>query len=101
LFTVVYHYKIPIEKTRDYIQLEKQAIKIYLECGCSGVEIYRDAIYPARWMEINRFEDREHYQRVVGVVDEDPRMRELFEEFKSILGSEGGEAEKRLYYRMI
>jgi len=28
-------------------------------------------------------------------------MRELFEEFKSIIGSEGGEAEKRLYYRMI
>ena len=37
----------------------------------------------------------------IGVVDEDPRMRELFEEFKSIIGSEGGEAEKRLYYRMI
>ncbi|MCJ7574043.1 hypothetical protein MUO93_07255 [Candidatus Bathyarchaeota archaeon] len=72
MFIVVYHYKIPIKKTRDYVQLEKQAIKIYLECGCSGVEIYRDASYPARWMEINRFEDREHYPRVIGVVSRTP-----------------------------
>ena len=81
MFAVVYHYRIPLEKTHEYVHLEKQAIKIYLESGCSGVEIFRDADDPSRWMEINRFEDREHYERVIGVVDEDPRIRKLFEEF--------------------
>ena len=54
-----------------------------------------------RWMKINRFEDREYRQRLIGVIDEDSRMREFFEEFKSIFGSTGGETEKRLYYGMI
>ena len=42
-FVVVYQYKIPVEKTIDYISLEKQAIDIYLEAGCLDVGIYLDA----------------------------------------------------------
>lgn len=100
MFVVTYHYMMPMEKTKRYVMLEKQAIDIYLEHGCLAVEIYRDAKDPRRWMEINRFRDRAHYNEVIASVDEDPRIKPLFEEFIGLL-KEGEQPEKTTYYRMI
>jgi quinol monooxygenase YgiN len=91
---------MPAEKTKQYIMLEKKAIEIYLEHGCLAVEIYRDAKDPRRWMEINRFRDRTHYTEVIASVDEDPRIKPLFEEFIGLF-EEGNQPEKTTYYRMI
>jgi quinol monooxygenase YgiN len=101
MFVVVYHYLVPIEKTKQYILLEKQATKVYMEYGCLGVEIYRDAKDPRRWMEINRFRDREHYNEVIGTVDEDPRIKRLYDEFMSLFSAEEYQPEKKVYFRMV
>jgi len=101
LFVVVYHYQVPMEKTKQYIMLEKQATKIYMEHGCLGVEIYRDAKDPRRWMEINRFRDREHYNEVIGAVEKDTRLQRLYDEFTSLLIAEEAQPEKKVYFRMI
>lgn len=101
MFVVVYHYTVPMEKTKQYIMLEKQAIKVYTEHGCPGVEIYRDAKDPRRWMEINRFRDRQQYNEIIAAVDEDPRIRPLFEEFMSLFDAEEAQPEKITYFRMI
>ena len=101
LYIVVYHYKIPIDKTIDYFRLEKRAIEAYMENGCVKVEIYRDAENPQRWMEINRFHDREHYLRVASTLDDDPRISQLFEEFQELLGGAECEPEKKEYFHMI
>lgn len=100
MFIATYHYTMPTEKTKQYIMLEKQAIKIYMEHGCLGVEIYRDAKDPRRWMEINRYKDRQHYNEVIATVDEDPRIAPLFEEFIGLF-DESNKPEKTTYYRMI
>jgi hypothetical protein len=81
--------------------LENKAIKIYLEHGCLGVELYRDAKDPRRWMEIDRYRDREHYNDVTILVDEDPRMSPLLEDFKSLFSGDDNKPEKKIYNRMI
>lgn len=101
MFVVVYHYQVPIDKTKQYILLEKQAVKVYMDHGCLGVEIYRDSKDPRRWMEINRFRDWEHYNEVVGAVEDDPRIRPLYDEFMSLCKTEEYQPEKRTYFRMI
>ena len=101
MFVAVYKYLLPPKKTKQYIMLEKQAIQIYLEHGCLGVEIYRDAKDPRQWMEINRFIDRQHYNQVISAVDDDPRITQLFKEFMSLFNDEDNEPEKTIYYRMI
>lgn len=101
MFVVVYHYIVPMDKTKQYIMLEKQAIKVYMEHGCLGVEIYRDAKAPRRWMEINRFRDRQHYNEVIEAVDEDPSIKPLYEEFMSLFNVEEYQPEKQTYFRMI
>lgn len=101
MFVAVYHYTVPIDKTKEYITLEQQAVKVYLEHGCLGVEIYRDAKDPRRWMEINRFRDRQHYNEVVGAVDGDSRIKPLYEEFLSLFDTDEAEPDKRTYFRMV
>jgi len=101
VYIVVYHYKIPLDKTIEYFKLEKKAIDAYLENGCVKVEIYRDAEDPQRWMEINRFRDREHYQRVASTLEEDPRISQLFEEFQELLVDAEYEPDKKEYFHMI
>lgn len=100
MFVVTYQYMMPTEKTKQYIMLEMQAIEIYLEHGCLGVEIYRDAKDPRKWMELNRYKDREHYNEVTASVDADPRLKHLFDEFITLF-EEGNQPEKNTYFRMI
>jgi len=101
LYVAVYHYRIPTDKTIDYMRIEKRAIDIYLQNGCISVEIYRDAEEPEKWMEINRFENREHYERVSATLDADPRLSRLFDEFQNIFEFENYEPEKSMYFQMI
>lgn len=100
LFVVTYHYMMPTEKTKQYIMLEMRAIEIYLEHGCLGVEIYRDAKDPRKWMELNRYKDREHYNEVTASVDADPRLKPIFDEFITLF-EEKSQPEKNTYFRMI
>lgn len=101
MFVVVYQYKIPKDKTIQYFKLEKKAIEIYLENGCVAVEIYRDIETPEKWMEINRFEDKEHYERVSATLNYDQRISSLFKEFQDILEDQEYELQKNYYLQMI
>lgn len=100
MFIVTYRFILPTDRTREYITIEQRAIQIYLEHGCLGVEIYRDSKDPRYWLEINKFMDQEHYDRVIAKVDEDPRIAPLFEEFKSLF-EKGKMPEKGAYLRML
>lgn len=101
MFVVVYHYKVPPEKAKEYVMLEKRAMEVCREHGCLGIEIYRDAQDPTHWMEINRFKDREHYLEVMKAMERDPRVRRLYKEFTTIIDIGSCEAEKRTYLRML
>lgn len=101
MFVAIYQYKVPPKKTKQYITLEKQAIQIYMEHGCLGVELYRDSKDPRRWMEINRFMDLQHYNQVTAAVDQDDRIGQLFKDFISLFDDEDNKPEKTTYYRMI
>jgi len=100
MYIVTYRYKLPPDKTREYVVLEQKAIQIYLEHGCLGVEIYRDAADPRKWLEVNKFHDREHYEEVTAAVEGDERITVLFQEFIGLF-EEGEAPEKSTYLRML
>jgi hypothetical protein len=101
MFVIVYRYKIPLEKTNDFINLEKRAIKIYLEYGCTDVQIYRNSNISNRWMEVNFFKDYETYQQVIEKVNQDSRMDLLFKAFMELLYVGEPEPEKETFYRIL
>lgn len=101
MFVVVYRYQVPVERMKRYVQFEKQATQIYMEHGCLGVEIYRDAKDPGYWMEINKFKDKRHYQEVVTAIQNDSRISQMTKEFMSLFEPGEYKPEKRAYFRMI
>jgi hypothetical protein len=52
-------------------------------------------------MEINRFENKEHYERVVATLSDDPRISRLFTEFQDIFKKDINDPEKNMYFQMI
>jgi len=101
LYTLVYQYEIPKEKGIDYVNLEKQAMKVYLELGCLKVELYRDVRDPRRWMEVNKFEDSDQYGEASSAIREDPRIVELRNSFTGLLRSDNYKPARRIYYQML
>ncbi|MBM3291206.1 hypothetical protein FJY84_00845 [Candidatus Bathyarchaeota archaeon] len=101
MFVAVYTYNIPAEKAKQFISLEKKAIKIYLEKGCTAVEIYRGMKDNTHWLEINRFQDFDHYNEVLKLINDDPQMIQLFEEFLKLISDINPSAEKKLYFRIL
>jgi quinol monooxygenase YgiN len=101
LFVSVYNYSIPSAKVKEFINLEKKAIKIYLEKGCSGIELYREMKDNSRWLEINRFQDIEHYNEIIKLVNSDPHIEKLYEEFLKLMSDDDASPEKKLYFRII
>ena len=100
MFIVTYRYNLSPEKSRGYITLEQKAIQIYLEHGYLGVEIYRHHQNPRKWMEINKYHHKKHYEDVTAAVDGDPRIDGLCEEFLGLF-EQGNAPQKDTYLRML
>ena len=98
---VVLRYKIPDEKTKRYVLLQKQTTQVYLDHGCLGVEVYRDAKDPKYWMEMYRFKDKKHYEEVVASINRDSRIDPVTKEFSSLFEIGEYKPEKQVYYQMI
>jgi len=85
MFIVTYSYTVPKSKLRQYLNLQKEVKAIYLKRGCLSYEIFEKAQKDGEWMEIEKFENKDHFKKVITRVDKDPRISELFQRFCSIV----------------
>ena len=85
MFIVTYSYKVPKSKIRSYLNLQKKVKAIYLKHGCLSYEVFEKAQKDGERMEIEKFENKGHFKKVIARVDMDPRIPELFQRFCSIV----------------
>lgn len=81
MFIVTYSYKVPKSKLRQYLNLQKKVQAIYLKHGCLSYEVFEKAQKDGEWMEVEKFENKSHFKKVVTRVDKDPKISELFQRF--------------------
>ena len=77
---------MPENRIDRYLDIQRRVREIYLRRGCLGYEVFKGD--DERWLEINKFEDREHYENVKNSVDVDPEIEILWKEFCSIVDKE-------------
>lgn len=87
MYVVIYRYKVPSNMRKRYLELMRKTADLYAKHGCLGCEILEDAQHKGHWLEINRFRDKAHYQKVEAAVDENPQIEALWQEFCSITGA--------------
>lgn len=85
MFIVTYSYKVPKDKTKSYLDLQKEVKSIYLKHGWLSYEVLEKAEKNGEWLEIGRFKNQSHFKKVVTQVDKDPEISELFSRFCSII----------------
>ncbi len=84
MYVVIYRYKVPSNMRKRYLELMRKTADLYAKHGCLGYEVLEDAQHKGDWLEINRFRNKAHYQKVHAAVDEDPQIETLWREFCSI-----------------
>jgi len=86
LFIETYTYEVPKNKVNRYLDIQKRTKKVYLRHGTLAYEVFKS---DDDWfLEISRFEDRDHYENVERSVDSDPEIEILWKEFCSIVEKE-------------
>ncbi len=85
MFIVTYTYKVPKSKIKDYIKLQRTVKAIYVKTGCIAYEVYKKQGRENIWMEINKFKDKKHFEKIRKKVDQNPEIGKLFEKFCSII----------------
>jgi len=80
---VTYSYKVPKNEENQCLDIQKRVKEVYCQHGCIGYEVFKsDNEY---WLEINKFKNREHYEKVEKSVGSDPEIEILWEEFCRII----------------
>ena len=77
---------MPENKIDKYLDIQRRVRKIYFRHGCLGYEVLKGD--NEDWLEINKFKDREHYEKVKNSVDVDPEIDLLWKEFCSVVEKE-------------
>ncbi|KPL01000.1 MAG: hypothetical protein AMJ91_02060 [candidate division Zixibacteria bacterium SM23_73_3] len=85
MFIVIYSYKVPKNKIKEYLDLQKEVRAIYLKHGCLSYEVFEKFQKDEEWLEIGKFENKSHFKKVGARVDKDPKIDELFQRFCSIV----------------
>jgi quinol monooxygenase YgiN len=85
MFIVTYSCKVPKDKTKAYLDLQKEVKKIYMKQGCLSYEVFETPDKDEQWLEIGRFESKSHFKKVIARVDKDPEIPELYKRFCSIV----------------
>lgn len=87
MYVVIYRYKVPSNMRKRYLELMRKTAELYAKHGCLGHEFLEDTEHKGDWLEINRFRNKEHYQKVHAAVDRDLLIETLWQEFCSITGA--------------
>ncbi|MFQ6002791.1 MAG: hypothetical protein ACE5KJ_03510 [Candidatus Zixiibacteriota bacterium] len=85
MFIVTYSYKVPKNKVRPYLNLQRRVKAIYLRCGCLSYEVFQKDEKDEEWMEIEKFGNKSHFKKVLAQMDKDPEIPELFRKFCSLV----------------
>lgn len=74
---------MPKDKIDQYLDIQRRTKEVYVKYGCLAYEVFKT---DDDWcLEISRFRDREHYERVTKSADMDPNIKTLWKEFCSIV----------------
>ena len=86
LFIVTYAYEVPENRIDRCLDIQNRTKKVYLKHGCTAYEVFKSD--DDWWLEIDKFRDKKHYEKVKESVDKDPEIEILWKKFCSLVEKE-------------
>ena len=96
MYTSVYIYRVKKENVEEFLAIEREAAKVYLEHGSINYDVYRGLNLTAMYgcagfadsfdvdddeevlIGLNGFHDEAHHDETMPKVNADPRIQDLF-----------------------
>ncbi len=103
MYTSIYIYRIKKESVEEFLAIEREAGKVYIEHGAIFCDIYRASKLTAMYgcvafteamdvdedeevlVGLSSFDDQAHHDRTMCQVDSDPRIQDLFARVTKVL----------------
>jgi len=85
MFVKVYRYHIRPDKTKEFLDIQERAGKIYRKHLSYRVEYLQSRDDPGLWLEIQWCADEDTYRTALNSIDAEPGIKELWREFQKIL----------------
>ncbi|MEM7092459.1 MAG: DUF1428 family protein [Actinomycetota bacterium] len=103
MYTLAYLFQVEEERVDDFLRIQRQASRIYLEHGALddetlapadetpryGLRSFRDALDLPEgsrpFIGLARFRDEAHHDEVMALVDADPRIDDLFAKMQGVI----------------
>ncbi len=101
MFVKVYRYRVRPEMTESYLDLQRRAARVYgSHMRFTSVHL-RSTTDPASWVEVQWFEDEATFRKGMELVDADPEVRGLWQEFKGVLDLRSPEIVEETYEQAL
>lgn len=103
MYTSIYIYRIKRSNVDEFLAIEREAVKVYMEHGAIFSDIYRASNLTAMYgcvaftdaidvdedeevlVGLSGFEDQAHHDETMSNVDADPRIQDLFAKVTKVI----------------
>mgnify|MGYP001343455709 CR=1 FL=1 len=103
-------YNVPADKRTEHSRLTKRFQQAMARLGCEDFEVFEQTGLnwsnetTGRFVQIMRFRDQEHFQKVQEAEEQDPAAREIIGQFLELIGFAEQAAQKQAftsYYQSV
>ncbi len=81
MFVKVYRYRIPPEKTNNVLTIQRRVDQLYKKHIHYRVVILKSTKDPSLWLEIHWYPNEEAYHRGIELINAEPTVSQLWQEF--------------------
>jgi len=100
VFVKIYRYHIRPNKTEEFLDIQKRAGKIYRKHVSYRVVYLKNKEDPRMWLEIQWCADEDTYRQAMNLINAEPGIKRLWQEFQEILDPSDPEIHEE-YYEQI
>lgn len=100
MFVKVYRYRVQPDKTKEYLAIQERAGQIYQKHVRYRAVYLRSQEDPGLWLEIHWYPDEKTYRRAMDLINAEPAINQLWQEFQATLDPDEPEIHEE-YYEQI
>jgi len=85
MYVKVYSYRIQPGKVKEFLDIQERAGRVYKKHAKYRVVLMQKVDDPCQWLEIQWYQDEAAYRRGVDLINAEPEIELLWQEFQMLL----------------
>jgi hypothetical protein len=100
MFVKVYRYHIRPDKTKEFLSIQERAGEIYRKHVSYRAVYLQSQDDPGLWLEIQWCSDEAAYRRAMDLINAEPGIKKLWQEFQGLLDPEKPNVQEECFHQI-